>query len=91
MTPAERTAYDTTGKQLSLRPTATSPRATTTSRRFVDEVDNGTELEVTALAARSSWSDPANQSSRPTIRGVHYCTVWAPTWAYWWMTEGAFV
>ena len=54
-------------------------------------LQRGTYVELTAGSLLVSWSDPANQLLSPEIRGVHYCTVWAPTWAYWWMTEGAFV
>ena len=91
MTPAERDAYDTTGKQLSLRADRQAGTGNEYLTPFNGEVDTGTELELTAGSLLVSWSDPANQLLSPEIRGVHYCTVWAPTWAYWWMTEGAFV
>lgn len=91
MTPAERDAYDTTGKQLSLQADRQAGTGNEYLTPFNGEVDTGTELELTAGSLLVSWSDPANQLLSPEIRGVHYCTVWAPTWAYWWMTEGAFV
>ena len=90
MTPAQRTAYDTTGTQLSLRPDRNESTGNDYLTPIVDEVDNGTTLEVTAHALKVDWTDPAYQLLPDTIRGVHYCTVWAPAWAYWWMTEGAF-
>ncbi|MGI9579284.1 MAG: hypothetical protein ACR2OH_13880 [Microthrixaceae bacterium] len=91
MTQPERDAYDATGKQLDLQADRQAGTGNDYLTPFVDESDNGSELEVTAGSLLVSWSDPANQILSPEIRGVHYCTVWAPTWAYWWMTEGAFV
>lgn len=90
MTPAQRTAYDTSGTQLLLRPDRNESTGNDYLTPIVDEVDNGSQLEVTAHALKVDWTDPAYQLLPDTIRGVHYCTVWAPAWAYWWMTEGAF-
>ncbi len=41
---------------------------------------SGTTLRAHALLTR--WTDPAFAIFPDTIRGVHYCTVWSPAFAY---------
>lgn len=41
---------------------------------------NGSTLRAHALLTR--WNDPAFALFPDTIRGVHYCTVWSPAFAY---------
>jgi hypothetical protein len=41
---------------------------------------NGTTLRGHALLTR--WNDPAFQIFPDNIRGVHYCTIWSPAYAY---------
>ena len=41
---------------------------------------DGTTLRAHAL--RVDWTDPAFALVPDTIRGVHYCTVWSPAYAY---------
>ncbi len=41
---------------------------------------DGTTLRAHALLVR--WTDPAFALAPDTIRGVHYCTVWSPVYAY---------
>lgn len=46
---------------------------------------NGVEFNGTTLVAhalQTNWNDPAFAIFPDTIRGVHYCTVWAPAYAY---------
>ncbi len=89
MTQAERDAYDATGRQVSLEPDLLAPAGPVWLAPFADEVVNG-DLEVTAAALRVDWTDPNYFVLPESFRGVHYCTVWSPAWAYWWMTVGAF-
>ena len=91
MTAAEQDAYDTSGKPLSLQADRQAGTGSEYLTPFVSEVDTAGALEVTAGSLLVSWTDPANQILSPEIRGVHYCTVWTPAWAYWWMTSGAFL
>ncbi len=91
MTPAELAAYDTTGRQVSLQPDVLAPAGPVWLAPFADEVVNGAQLDVTAAALRVDWTDPNYFVLPENFRGVHYCTVWSPAWAYWWMTVGAFI
>lgn len=90
MTPAEIAAYDSAGRQV----VTVADRLVGTGSEyltpFADERQVGDTLEVRAGSLRTDWNDPAYALLPDTIRGVHYCTAWSPTWAYWWMTEGAF-
>lgn len=49
---------------------------------------SGITTQARSLLVR--WTDPNYQLLSEEIRGVHYCTVIAPTAAYWWFTVGAF-
>lgn len=45
----------------------------------------GVEFDGTTLLAHAlqvNWNDPAFAIFPDTIRGVHYCTVWSPAYAY---------
>jgi hypothetical protein len=90
MTPAELAAYDTTGRQVSLQADLLAPAGPVWLAPFADEVIDGSQLDVTAAALRVDWTDPNYFVLPESFRGVHYCTVWSPAWAYWWMTVGAF-
>ncbi len=91
MTEAQKTAYDTSGLQVSLAPDLLAPAGPVWLAPFADEIDTGSALELTAAALRVDWTAPAYFALPESFRGVHYCTVWSPAWAYWWMTEGAFL
>lgn len=91
MTESEKTAYDTTGRQVSLAADLLAPAGPVWLAPFADEVDAGSALELTAAALRVDWTDPAYFALPESFRGVHYCTVWSPAWAYWWMTVGSFL
>ena len=90
LTPAEATAYATSGRQATLQPDRIEQTGVDWLTAFQDEVVSGNQLQVTAHALRVDWTDPSFVIFPDTIRGVHYCTVWSPAWAYWWMTVGAF-
>ena len=75
---------------MSLEPDVLAPAGPVWLAPFADEVVNGNTLEVTASALRVDWTDPNYFALPENFRGVHYCTVWSPAWAYWWMTVGAF-
>jgi hypothetical protein len=90
LTPAQATAYATSGRQVSLQADRSEQTGVDWLTSFPDEVVAGGQLQVTAHALRVDWNDPAFSIFPDTIRGVHYCTVWSPAWAYWWMTVGAF-
>jgi len=90
LTPAQASAYAGTGRQVALQPDRVEQTGIDWLTSFPDEVSAGAQLRVTAHALRVDWTDPAFTIFPDTIRGVHYCTVWSPAWAYWWMTVGAF-
>jgi hypothetical protein len=91
MTAAERDAYDAVGLPVALQPDVLAPAGPVWLAPIADEVDTGSALEVTSAALRVDWNDPAYFALPEPFRGVHYCTVWSPAWAYWWMTVGAFL
>ena len=90
LTPAEQTAYTTSGRQAVAAADRVEQTGVEWLTSFQDEVASGNTLQVTGHALRVDWTDPTYAAFPDTIRGVHYCTVWSPAWAYWWLTVGAF-
>ncbi len=88
MTPAELAAYDGSGTPVVFGPDRLAGTGSEYLTPFADEILGAGVLEVRAGSLRTDWEDPAYALLPDTIRGVHYCTVWSPAWAYWWMTEG---
>lgn len=90
LSPAQAAAYAASGRQVVLQPDVVEQTGVGWLTAIADEVRSGAELRLSAHALLVNWNDPAFAAFPETIRGVHYCTVWAPAWAYWWMTVGAF-
>ena len=90
MSAQELADYDASGRQVVLVGDRMAGTGSEYLTPFNDERIVGDTLEVQAGSLRTDWEDPAYVLFPDTIRGVHYCTVWSPAWAYWWMTEGAF-
>ena len=90
LTAGQRDAYEDAGRAVVLgsdRLFFTGPEWLTATG---DETVDAGGLHVAASALRIDFTDPAYASFPETVRGVHYCTVWSPEWAYAWFRVGAF-
>jgi hypothetical protein len=90
LSPAELAAYQLSGRPVSLQSDVVEQTGVGWLTAIADEVATPTALNLSAHALLVNWNDPAFAVFPDSIRGVHYCTVWSPAWAYWYLTVGAF-
>ena len=90
MTTGQRNDFTASGVSFALQPDVVSTTGIEWLTPLPDSAVSGNTVSVTAHALLTRWNDPAFMSFADTIRGVHYCTVWSPSYAYWWYTVGAF-
>jgi hypothetical protein len=90
LTPTQQTAFAASG--VSIAPGSDIIRSTGAewTTPIPDSTIIGSAVTINAHALQTRWNDPAFAIFPDTIRGVHYCTTWAPAYAYWWYTVGAF-
>lgn len=90
LAPAERSAFDATGVDLVPGPDVIRGTGAEWTTPIADSSVSGSTVTITGHALQTKWNDPAFAIFPDNIRGVHYCTVWSPAYAYWWYTVGAF-
>ena len=90
LTPMQQALFTSTGVTFTASPDVVSTSGVEWLTPIPDHVVTGISVAIVAHALLTRWNDPAFAIFPETIRGVHYCTTWAPAYAYWWYTVGAF-